>query len=204
MHSQPGDPPLGLASRLVKWLLLQWYRLSGWRTEGALPDERKFVIVGASHTSNWDFLVFLGTVEALGVRPRFMGKSSLFRWPMEGFMRGLGGVPVDRSARRDMVQQMADQFAAHDEFALVVAAEGTRSATTQWRSGFYRIAQAAGVPFVCAGPDYVRKRGIIGPTIWPTGDFDADMAPAYAFFKALRPKHPERALFPDGSGLETR
>ena len=190
---------LGPVARIVYGALLAWFRLSGWRADGALPDERKFVIVGASHTSNFDFIVFLGTVHALGRRVRFIGKDSLFRGPIGGFMRALGGVPVDRSAPQDLVSQIVDQFSAHDDFALVVAAEGTRSATTKWRTGFYQIALNARVPIVCAGPDYPSKRGVIGPVIWPSGDYDADMAPAFAFFRSLTPRHPDRAAFPPGS-----
>ena len=201
MTPTPSDlsqPRLGPLSRLVHGLLIALYRASGWRATGALPKERKFVIVGASHTSNWDFIVFVGTIHALGRRVRFIGKDSLFRGSLGGFMRGLGGVPVDRSAPQDLVSQIADQFAARDEFALVIAAEGTRAATTRWRTGFYQIALKAGVPIVCAGPDYPSKRGVIGPVIRPTGDYDADMAPAFAFFKSLTPRHPERAAFPAG------
>lgn len=188
-------------ARAVRRWMLRWFERHGWDAEGVRPPVPKFVIMGAPHTSNWDFLVFLGTVERLGIRPRFMGKHSLFRWPAGDFMRALGGVPVDRSARRDMVAQMADRFAAEDEFALVIAAEGTRRPTRNWRTGAYRIALAAGVPIQCAGPDYGRKRGIFGPLIWPTGDYERDMAPAFAFFRSLEPLHPERVIFPDGSGM---
>lgn len=193
------DSRLGPVSRLVYRLLLGWFRGNSWRAVGALPSDRKFVILGASHTSNWDFLVFLGTVHALGRRVRFIGKHSLFAWPMGGFMRAMGGVPVRRDARQDLVSQVVAQFARHDDFALVVAAEGTRARTTRWRTGFYQIALQAGVPIVCAGPDYANKLGIIGPVIHPTGNYDADMKPAFAFFRGLRPKHPERAAFPPGT-----
>jgi 1-acyl-sn-glycerol-3-phosphate acyltransferase len=178
-------------------LLIGWYRSSGWRPEGRLPPDRKFVIMGASHTSNWDFLVFLGTIEALGRQVRFIGKHSLFHWPMGNFMRALGGVPVHRGTTRDLVGQIVTQFARHDDFLLVIAPEGTRSATDRWRTGFYQIAMNAGVPIVCAGPDYPSRRGVIGPVIHPTGDMQADLKPAFAFFRTLRPKHPERAAFPD-------
>lgn len=184
-------------SRLVRAAILGWYRLSGWRPEGRLPDIPKMVLLGASHTSNWDFLVFVGTVDAVGRKVRFIGKHSLFRWPLGKFMRALGGVPVDRSASRNLVSQIAEQFAAHDDFVLIVAAEGTRSRTTRWRTGFYQIAVAARVPIVCAGPDYPSKRGIFGPIIHPTGDYERDMTPAFDFFKSLSPRHPERAGFPD-------
>ena len=193
----PDFPRLGPVSWLVLRSILLWYRWSGWRPQGVLPDVPKMVIVGASHTSNWDFLVFLGTVHAVGRKVRFIGKHSLFRWPLGGFMRALGGVPVNRSAPRNLVSQIAEQFSSNDDFVLIVAAEGTRSRTTRWRTGFYQIAIAAGVPIVCAGPDYPSKRGVFGPVIYPTGDYDRDMAPAFAFFRSLRPRHPERAAFPD-------
>jgi 1-acyl-sn-glycerol-3-phosphate acyltransferase len=200
LSAQPASDPsrMGWMERVIHWLLLQWFVRSGWTIAGALPPTRKFVIMGASHTSNWDFLVFLGAVHALGRQVHFIGKQSLFKWPLGGFMRALGGVPVDRSAPQDLVSQTVDQFAAHDDFILVIAPEGTRSATKQWKTGFYQIAMKAGVPIVCAGPDYPTKRGVFGPVIRPTGDYQADMKPAFAFFRTLTPKHLERAGFPDG------
>lgn len=194
---RPSDlPPLGVAARLVKAAMIGWYRWAGWKPEGVLPDFPKMVIVGASHTSNWDFLVFVGTVDAVGRQVRFIGKHSLFRGAVGRFMRSLGGVPVDRSRSQDLVGQIATEFARHEDFVLIVAAEGTRSRTTEWKTGFYHIARRAGVPIVCAGPDYPRRRGVFGPVIHPTGDYERDMAPAFAFFRSLRPKYPERAAFP--------
>lgn len=194
-----GDVPrMNLLERLVRRALITLYRLAGWRPEGRLPAERKFVIMGACHTSNWDFLVFLGTVHALGRQVRFIGKHSLFKWPIGGFMRALGGVPVDRSSRQDLVSQIVAQFDAHEDFALVVAPEGTRSRTTEWKTGFYQIALKAGVPIVVAGPDYPTKRGVIGPIIHPTGNYEEDMKPAFAFYRTITPRHPERAAFPTG------
>ena len=196
MPPPPPAPRPNLFGRVMYGAMVGWFKSRGWRAEGQLPPDRKFVLVGAPHTSNWDFLVFVGTIAAFGLKVRFIGKHTLFRWPFETMMRGLGGVPVDRSESRDLVQQMADQFAAHDEFILIVAPEGTRGKTDRWRTGFYRIALAAGVPMVCVGPDYARRCGVIGPTIHPTGDYDADMAPAFAFFRRLVPLHPERGFIP--------
>lgn len=197
--SQRPIDQLNAFERAVRRLLVGWYDRQGWKPSGDFPPDRKFVIMGASHTSNWDFLVFLGTVAALGRQVRFIGKHSLFKWPLGGFMRALGGVPVDRRSRQDLVSQIVAQFAAHDDFVLVIAPEGTRSATKLWKSGFYQIALKAGVPIVCAGPDYPRKLGIIGPTIHPTGNMAQDLKPAFAFFRTLQPRHPERAAFPDDS-----
>lgn len=194
-------PQMGLLARTVKWAILRWYRFSGWHVQGEFPPDRKFVVMAASHTSNWDFLVFVGVVDELGRQIRFVGKHSLFRWPIRNFMLSLGGVPVDRSAPQDLVGQIVSQMAMYDDFALVIAPEGTRSANAKWKTGFYHIALQAGVPIVCAGPDFPSRTAVIGPIIHPTGDFDADMKPAWAFFKTLQPRHPERTLFPDGSTL---
>jgi len=198
-----GSPPiefpgLNRLERVIRWLLVQWFDRSGWTISGTLPPDRKFVIMGASHTSNWDFLVFLGAVHALDRQIHFIGKHSLFRWPMGGFMRALGGVPVDRSAPQDLVTQVVAQFDAHDDFILVIAPEGTRAFNPKWKTGFYQIALKAGVPIVCAGPDYPTRRAVFGPVIRPTGNYDADLNPAFAFFRTLIPRHPERAAFPEG------
>ena len=193
-----GQPRLNRLERLIRWLLLQWFRRGGWTISGTLPPDPKFVIMGASHTSNWDFLVFLGAVHALGRKVHFIGKHSLFRWPLGGFMRALGGIPVDRRSSQDLVSQVVAAFDAHDDFILVVAPEGTRSRTAEWKTGFYQIALKAGVPIVAAGPDFPTRRGVFGPVIRPTGNYAEDMKPAFAFFRTITPKHPERAAFPKG------
>lgn len=193
-----GEADLNWLERLIRRLLLTWFHRNGWTISGELPPDPKFVIMGASHTSNWDFLVFLGAVQALGRKVHFIGKHSLFRWPLGGFMRALGGIPVDRSASQDLVSQVVAQFDAHDEFILVVAPEGTRSRTTDWKTGFYQIALKAGVPILAAGPDFPSRRGVFGPVIRPTGNYAADLKPAFTFFRTLTSRHPERAAFPDG------
>lgn len=193
-----GEPQLNWLERLIRRLLLQWFRRGGWTISGTLPPDPKFVVMAASHTSNWDFLVFLGAVQTLGRKLHFIGKHSLFKWPMGGFMRALGGIPVDRSAPQDLVSQVVAEFDAHDRFILVVAPEGTRARTTEWKTGFYQIALKAGVPIVVAGPDFPTRRGVFGPVIRPTGNYAEDMKPAFAFFRTITPRHPERAAFPDG------
>ncbi len=146
------DPPPRLASRLLRRAILWLYRAQGWKAVGTPPVDQRGVIIAAPHTSNWDFLYFLGLTDALGVKAHFMGKRALFRWPLGGFMRDMGGVPVDRSGGRDQVAQMVAEFARRREFMLTVAPEGTRGAVRVWRTGFYHIALGAGVPMVCGLP----------------------------------------------------
>jgi 1-acyl-sn-glycerol-3-phosphate acyltransferase len=202
--ADPSRPePLSLPARLVRQGFVHWFDRGGWTVQGALPLPDKAVIMGGPHTSNWDFLVFVGAMAALEAEARYIGKASLFRWgPMARFMRGLGGIPVDRSLKNDLVSQVTDKLRAADKMLLVIAPEGTREATTEWRMGFYRIALAAGVPIVPAGPDYRRKAAVFGGPIWPTGDPETDLKPAWNFFRTLVPRHPAKVLFPDSTGMD--
>lgn len=181
-----------LLSRAVRAALMWLYRRQGWIAEGTIPEPRRFVIIAAPHTSNWDFVNYIGLTQTLGVAPHFMAKTSLFRWPMRNFMLDMGGVPVDRQKGGNYVQAMIDEFAKRDEFMLTIAPEGTRGSVRQWRTGFYHIALGAGVPIVVGMMDYGRKSGGLGPAIWPTGDYVADMEKVVAAYASVTPKHPSK------------
>ncbi len=183
-----GDHRATLLSRIVRRLLIALYRWKGWRLEGGHPRVRKFIITGAPHTSNWDFVFFIGATHAFGIRPSFMGKHTLFKWPMARFMEDMGGISVDRSRRgSNYVEQVADVFARSHELALVVAPEGSRTSDGEWRSGFWHIARAAGVPIVPAWVNNATMRGGLGEPIWPSDDMAADFAKLAAFYRAKRP-----------------
>lgn len=184
-----------LASRLVRGLLLWLFRLRGWKLEGKKPAAKRFVIIGAPHTSNWDFVFFIGTTHHFGIVPRFMGKTSLFRWPLRRFMLDMGGVPVDRSKRGNHADAMIAAFAGHEDFALVMAPEGTRRHVGKWRSGFWHIARGAGVPLVLAWINNETMRGGLGPELMPSDDFAADMERIAAFYRSVMPGHPKWAAF---------
>jgi 1-acyl-sn-glycerol-3-phosphate acyltransferase len=188
------DHPPGLVARAVRRLLLLMYRMRGWKAVGEVPEPRRFIIIAAPHTSNWDFVNFLGLTADLKVRAHFMGKLSLFKWPLAGFMKQMGGIPVDRHNASNAVQQMVDEFARRAEFMLTVAPEGTRGKAKKWRTGFYQIAMAAKVPMVVGMMDYGTRTGGLGPMIWPTGDFRADMVKVLEIYKSCIPKFPERAV----------
>lgn len=182
-----GGAAASLISRAVKRIILALYRWKGWRIEGRHPGAAKCVITGAPHTSNWDFVFFLGATHDLGIKPGFIGKHTLFKWPMTRFMHDMGGVSVDRTRRANYVSQIAEAFAEADELALVIAPEGSRGSEGVWKSGFYHIALSAGVPIVPAWVDNAAMRGGIGEPIWPTGDYQADLARIAAFYREKRP-----------------
>ncbi len=175
-------------SRFVRWIIFRIWRLQGWRIKSGMPkDIKKFVIAGAPHSSNWDFVFFIGSTAEEGVQPSFMGKHTLFKGVMRNFMLDMGGVPIDRRRSANRVEQVAEEFAARDALALVIAAEGTRTSDGTWRSGFYHIAQAAGVPIVPTWVSWKRRELGFGPPIWPSGDYGADLAKIAAFLRANRP-----------------
>lgn len=166
--------------------------IRGWRVEGEIPDIPKMVLIVAPHTSNWDFLTGLWVKLALHLGARFVGKHTLFRWPLGTVMRRLGGVPVDRTAAAGFVEETTRVMRESGRMTLVLAPEGTRKRTDRWKSGFYRIAVAAGVPILLAGLDYSRKVVFFGPLVQPTGDYEKDLAEIQSHYSAgmaLRPEN---------------
>lgn len=142
-------------------------RLIGWRFEGTMPDLPKFVVIVAHHTSNWDFPVGLAGKWALGFAPTWLGKHTLFVPPVGWLLRAIGGVPVDRSRAGNIVDQVVEAFASRERFVLVLAPEGTRKRTPEWKSGFWHIARRAGVPICCVALDWPRKVIRLGPMVTP-------------------------------------
>ena len=180
-----------LLARLIKGVILSWFKRQGWQVEGTAPYPRKFIVIAAPHTSNWDFVHFLGAADGLNLDLSFMGKKSLFRWPFARAMKDMGGVPVDRSSSQNYVQQVIEEFGKRAEFMLTIAPEGTRKRVEQWKTGFYHIAVGAKVPIVCGMMDYKRKIVGLGPTIWPTGDYAKDMLEVFRYYSTVTPKYPQ-------------
>jgi 1-acyl-sn-glycerol-3-phosphate acyltransferase len=172
--------------------------LFGWRIEmDGVPNLPKFILVGAPHTSNWDFVLTLATFFALSVRISWMAKHTFFRWPFTGLLAWLGGVPVNRTNRDNgIVNQTIEAFNSREKFIIAVMPEGTRSQVRRWKTGFYHIAQGAKVPIVAVRFDYGRKVMGIGPAIEPSGDMTADMARIQSIFATIRGKNPLQAMNP--------
>ena len=167
-------------------------RLRGWRVEGSLPPGvHRAVVIAAPHTTNWDLPYMLAVSYVLGVRPSWLGKRELFRAPFGRLMRWLGGIPVDRDRRMNLVEQAADRLREAERLFLVIPPSGTRSRAPHWKSGFYHIARTAGVPVVCAFLDYATKTGGIGLTFTPSGDIGRDMDRLRRFYRDVRGKYPD-------------
>jgi len=195
MHPTIFDTPV--VNVLMYWLSRGVMRLSGWRLVGTAPTAPKYVLIAAPHTSNWDFPVTLMICFALRLKVYWMGKSSLFPPLLGGIMRWLGGIPVDRSRAGNLVQGTVDAFNKAERLTVIVPPEGTRSKVTQWKTGFYYIAQGAGVPIALGYLDFRKKEGGIGQMFQPTGDIAADMVEIQAFYAGITGKNPGK--FNDGT-----
>ena len=170
-------------------------KLAGWRIDGELPaGVQKCVLIAAPHTSNWDLPYTLMTAFVLRLHPYWMGKSSIFKPPFGPLMRWLGGIAVNREQSSNLVAaSVAALKAADGPVQLIVPPEGTRSNTTQWKTGFYYIALGAEVPILLAYMDYPNKRAGLGPVFTLTGDVERDMAVIKAFYAPFRGKNPRQS-----------
>ncbi len=166
------------------------FKLLGWKTLFNVPSHiKKYVIVGAPHTSNWDGLYAPLGVWAMGINFRFLAKKDLFKPPFGWILKTFGAMPVERSKKTDLTTQVASFFKDHDDLVIGVTPEGTRSANPNWKKGFYYIAQKASVPIVFGYLDYEKKICGVGPVFESSGDIDKDMPQIKAFFKDIKAKH---------------
>ena len=187
-----GDASPTRGNRLTRGFWRAFLKVQGWRFEGTLPNVARGVVIAAPHTSNWDFVVAMSTLLALGLDVRWVGKHTLFRPPFGWLMRWLGGMPVDRSRRQGAVGQIVAVFEDRERLLVGMSPEGTRRRVERWKTGFYHIALGAGVPILPAFFDYPRKVVGVGPLFWPTGNLEADVAALQAFYHDKGGKKPEQ------------
>lgn len=169
-----------------------YWTFSRWRLVSEPAPDRPTVLIGAPHTSNWDFVLMLAIAWRLDMRFRWLGKKSLFSGWRGPIMRGLGGIPVDRDAPAAVVGEVLARIRSGDVFGLVVTPDGTRKGHTHWKSGFYRIAREASLPVTLGYVDRTTMTTGLGPTIELTGNVAADMDVIRAFYAdkaGLRPEH---------------
>ncbi|WP_437584559.1 1-acyl-sn-glycerol-3-phosphate acyltransferase [Paramicrobacterium sp. CJ85] len=167
-----------------------FWRLSRWKLTSEPAPNRPTVLIGAPHTSNWDFVLMLAIAWRLGIDVRWLGKKSLFKGWRGPMMRSLGGIPVDRADPSRVVADVVQQVHAGDVFGLVVTPDGTRGAHTHWKSGFYRIARETGMPVTLGYVDRTTMTTGLGPTFELTGNVTHDMDRIREFYSdkaGLRP-----------------
>jgi 1-acyl-sn-glycerol-3-phosphate acyltransferase len=148
-------------------------------------------VIAAPHTSNWDAFVMLTAAYVFRVKIAWFVKDAAFVFPLGILVRAFGGVPIDRSARHNVVGQAVDRFRQSERLILAVPPEATRKHSKSWKTGFYHIARRADVPIVLGYVDYRRKVAGLGPAFVPTGDIEADFRVFEAFYANVTPRYPE-------------
>lgn len=182
---------------MLRRLLARVYWLcSRWRLRSEPAPARPTVLIGAPHTSNWDFVLMLAIAWRLGIPVRWLGKASLFAGWRGPVMRGLGGIAVQRDDASRVVDEVVARVRAGEVFGLVVTPDGTRGGNAHWKSGFYRIAREAGMPVTLGYVDRTTMTTGLGPTIELTGDVAADMGRIRAFYADKAGLRPDRRTEP--------
>ena len=189
MPEESGFPKRG--NRLTAALGQGVLGLLGWRIEGTLPDLPHCVVIVAPHTSNWDFVLGLAAILALRVRLDWLGKAAISRFPFRGLLQWLGGIPVDRTNPEGVVEDALRHLRGRERLFLGLSPEGTRKRVGRWKSGFYRIAHAAGVPIFLASLDYRCRAVGLGPLVHPTGYYDSDLRGIQAHYVSAMARIPE-------------
>jgi 1-acyl-sn-glycerol-3-phosphate acyltransferase len=179
-------------SRFAPVLARRLLALAGWRVAGELPACPRFVLIEAPHTSNWDFIFAVLAMFATDLRVSWLGKHTIFRFPLGPLLRWLGGEPVNRSATHGTVGTAIEHFRTRPQWVLALSPEGTRRKVEQWKTGFHRIAVGAGVPIVPVWIDYQARQIGIGARFSPGPDEAADVAALHGLFHKEMARHPER------------
>ncbi|KAB2878176.1 glycerol acyltransferase [bacterium] len=184
-----GDKVPKRGNKLSELLGKTILRVMGWRMEGEIPNLPKFLAIAAPHTTNWDFILGMSALMAMNIRVHWLGKNTIFTWPVRYVWQWLGGRPVDRSKAHGVVEQIVQMFKDGPQFILGLSPEGTRKDMPKWRSGFYHIATGASVPILMAYFDFERKVLGIGPLFYPTGDMDKDIESMQNYYKPFTGKY---------------
>ncbi|MCB0036850.1 MAG: lysophospholipid acyltransferase family protein [Anaerolineales bacterium] len=166
----------------------------GWHFAGPLPNQAKFIAIGAPHTSNWDYPLAAIAIWALGVDVTIMAKHTMFRKPYGWLFRWLGLIPIDRTAHHGVVEQLAAEFSRRDKLLLGLAPEGTRSKVKRWKTGFYHIAVQAGVPILPVALDFGRKTIRFHELLFPTGNLEDDLQKLKEIYADATGRNPELGI----------
>lgn len=183
-----------MLARILYKLAHMVMRAKGWRFAGETPTARKCILLGAPHTSNWDFILTLALIHEYRLRLNYMIKDSVFVGPFGWLVRSLGGIPIDRSRRSNMVDKTVEAFKAYDDMIIGILPEGTRKKTDYWKSGFYHIAYGASVPLYPVRVDGPGRTLTIGPRFDVSGDIVSDMEKLAQFFGDAK------GILPENSG----
>ncbi|RKQ71917.1 acyltransferase-like protein [Litorimonas taeanensis] len=182
-----------MGNRFSRWLGQTIMNMMGWTIKGSFPDEKKLIIIGAPHTSNWDLILAMSAMLSVGLRFSWMMKKEAFFWPLGNLWKALGGIPIDRGGDVDVVGQISEYFENNDNVWIGLTPEGTRTKVDSFKKGYLRIAYGTNVPLFIIGINAPTKQVVLEKIWKTTGDMEKDNAAVKAFFddnfKGIVPKN---------------
>jgi len=182
---------------MLRKIISQYFKLSGWTFVNNVPEDVKsFVLIGAPHTSNFDFIPAMAVSYFMKRNPRFVIKSEWLKFPLNLILGPMGAIGIDRKKLKknqhaQYTDLMAELFKKNENLVLMIAPEATRSPNPNWKTGFYYVAQKAQVPIVLGFLDYKEKKAGLGKIIYPS-HFSQDMQEIMTFYKNFQARHPEK------------
>ncbi len=181
-----------MGNRFTRWVGRSLLRILGWKVHGEFPNHAKLVVALGPHTSNWDFFVAFPALMATGLRVSYLMKKEAFIWPFRNFFIRWGGIPLNRQAAQDTVDQIHTWYREHERVWVAITPEGTRSKVTRWKTGFLRLAYTAEVPVLLVAWDYPSKT-IVLDQCWPlSGDLETDVVEIQNYINSTyRGRHPQ-------------
>ncbi|MEO0000608.1 MAG: hypothetical protein RL766_654 [Bacteroidota bacterium] len=178
---------------MITRLFIFLFKMRGWKIVGTVPPHiQKAVVIAAPHTSNWDFVYALAVFRQLKLKMRYLIKKEVNFFPLSILLKNTGAIPVERSKKHNLTDQIVGLFQAHDEIFIAIPAEGTRKRIEKVKSGFYYAALKAGVPVLPGYLDFKKKEGGFGEPIWFTGNKEEDMQKIRNFYAGKTGKYPEK------------
>lgn len=182
-----------LLSRFIFWV-------AGWSFNDQWPKEvKKAVVIAVPHTSNWDLLYARAAFYLMEIPVKFTIKQEVMVGPLGWMIKGLGGIGIDRNKipggrKQTYTEAMITMLKESNDLVVMVTPEGTRSAVSKWKTGFYHIALGAEVPILVGYLDYKKKEAGIGPFIYPNGNMDEQIEELKNFAKTITPKYPDKGI----------
>lgn len=191
----PKQAPLQLRAgrgALSQWVGYTVLRGLGWRLEGEIPDLKRCLLIGAPHTSNWDFVLAMACILAINLKMRWLGKHTIFVPVVRRLFKWLGGIPTDRTEPKTIVENVRRIAEEEGGVVIGITPEGTRKKVVKWKTGFLRLAQSLDCPILMVGLSFSTRRVVIGDLFYPTGDNEADLLQIRAYYDQFDGKYPDQ------------
>ena len=187
--------PQSLRANRPAWLIClgrNVLRILGWRVIGEVPNLKKIILIGAPHTSNWDFVIAMATLLGLNIKMNWMAKHTIFKFGFKTLLEWLGGIPTNRLQPDLIVRNVTKLMQKEGSMVLGLTPEGTRKKVKTWKTGFLRFAKNLGCPILMVGLNFPEKLVVIGETFYPTGNNENDLLAIQTYYQQFKGKKPEQ------------